>query len=396
MGFRFRRSIKIAPGFRLNFGKTGMSLSAGIRGASMTFGSRGIYSNVGIPGTGLSYRSRLTSSRKTNVGPRTFDDIPVKTSISLELDENGNVFARDIEGNPLPAKYVKIARDQNFEVVNNWIRDECEKINDEVESILQIHKCTPALDNFREFPECSFPEAQPSPPQLKQITFLCKIFPFIRKKIDVENSNQMVQYNNKLSAWENKKHKFDEVQTRFRYNFEVGRFESLNIMEDFLDDVLHVIGWPRETTINFDIKNNGHKVMIDLDLPEIEDLPNTTAEIAKSGLKINFKKRSETQIRKDYMTHVHGIGFRTLGTVFAALPKASVIILSAFSQRNNPATGEVNDEYLYSVRVNRKDWESINFGNLAGVDVVECLGKFEIIRNMTKTGVFKAIEPLKD
>jgi hypothetical protein len=59
MAVRFRRSIRIAPGIRLNLGKRGMSLSLGPRGASMTVGGRGTYANVGLPGTGLSYRKRL-------------------------------------------------------------------------------------------------------------------------------------------------------------------------------------------------------------------------------------------------------------------------------------------------------------------------------------------------
>jgi Protein of unknown function (DUF4236) len=32
MGFRFRRSFKIAPGFRLNLSKSGVSASVGRRG----------------------------------------------------------------------------------------------------------------------------------------------------------------------------------------------------------------------------------------------------------------------------------------------------------------------------------------------------------------------------
>jgi hypothetical protein len=59
MGFRFRKTIKIAPGVRLNLGKSGISTSVGKRGASVTVGRRGAHANVGIPGTGLSYRTRL-------------------------------------------------------------------------------------------------------------------------------------------------------------------------------------------------------------------------------------------------------------------------------------------------------------------------------------------------
>src|ERR1700719_195621 len=55
MGFRFRRSFKVAPGFRLNFSKSGVSTSVGRRGLWFTIGPRGTRTTVGIPGTGLSY-----------------------------------------------------------------------------------------------------------------------------------------------------------------------------------------------------------------------------------------------------------------------------------------------------------------------------------------------------
>jgi hypothetical protein len=55
MGFRFRRSVKILPGIRLNFGKRGISTSIGVRGAHVTIGKTGTRTTVGLPGSGLSY-----------------------------------------------------------------------------------------------------------------------------------------------------------------------------------------------------------------------------------------------------------------------------------------------------------------------------------------------------
>ena len=55
MGLRFRRSLRIAPGLRLNLGKQGASVSVGGRGAGVTLGRNRIRTTVGIPGTGLSY-----------------------------------------------------------------------------------------------------------------------------------------------------------------------------------------------------------------------------------------------------------------------------------------------------------------------------------------------------
>jgi hypothetical protein len=55
MGFRFRRSVKVFPGLRLNFGKRGISASIGVRGAHVTYGPSGTRTTVGLPGSGLSY-----------------------------------------------------------------------------------------------------------------------------------------------------------------------------------------------------------------------------------------------------------------------------------------------------------------------------------------------------
>lgn len=56
MGFRFRKSIKIAPGVRLNLGKKSIGISAGVKGARVSVNSSGrVTKSVGIPGTGISY-----------------------------------------------------------------------------------------------------------------------------------------------------------------------------------------------------------------------------------------------------------------------------------------------------------------------------------------------------
>ncbi len=60
MGFRFRRSLSIIPGLKLNLSKSGISTSMGGRGAFINFSRRGIRTTLGLPGTGLSY-STLSS-----------------------------------------------------------------------------------------------------------------------------------------------------------------------------------------------------------------------------------------------------------------------------------------------------------------------------------------------
>lgn len=58
MGLRFRKSIKIAPGLKINLNKDSVSATVGKRGAHYTINSKGKRTaSVGIPGTGLSYTS---------------------------------------------------------------------------------------------------------------------------------------------------------------------------------------------------------------------------------------------------------------------------------------------------------------------------------------------------
>lgn len=65
MGFRFRKSIKVAPGVRVNLNKKSASVSVGGKGARYTVSSTGRRtSSVGIPGTGVSYVETHTAGKK--------------------------------------------------------------------------------------------------------------------------------------------------------------------------------------------------------------------------------------------------------------------------------------------------------------------------------------------
>ena len=67
MGFKFRKSIKIAPGVKLNLNKKSTGITFGGKGFHYTMNSKGKRTtSVGIPGTGLSYST--TSSKKSKKG----------------------------------------------------------------------------------------------------------------------------------------------------------------------------------------------------------------------------------------------------------------------------------------------------------------------------------------
>ena len=64
MGIRFRRSVKLASGVRLNLGTKSMSVRFGGRGFGVTVGTSGARVSVGIPGTGLYVTQRLAPAGK--------------------------------------------------------------------------------------------------------------------------------------------------------------------------------------------------------------------------------------------------------------------------------------------------------------------------------------------
>lgn len=65
MAMRFRKSIKVAPGVRVNLNKKSTSVTVGGKGAHFTASSTGKKTtSVGIPGTGVSYVSSSGGSTK--------------------------------------------------------------------------------------------------------------------------------------------------------------------------------------------------------------------------------------------------------------------------------------------------------------------------------------------
>jgi len=69
MSFRFRRSVGLGGGVRLNFTKRGVSTSFGRRGLRYTVGSTGRRTRtVGIPGTGMSWTESKGGRRRSTAG----------------------------------------------------------------------------------------------------------------------------------------------------------------------------------------------------------------------------------------------------------------------------------------------------------------------------------------
>ncbi|GAQ14660.1 hypothetical protein MODO_2346 [Myroides odoratimimus] len=86
MAWSFRKRIKVIPGVHLNFSKSGISTSVGVRGASMTFGNSGTYLNTSIPPLGIYNRQKLLKSSSNSFQEE-----------SNIIEYSDNIFSADIQ-----------------------------------------------------------------------------------------------------------------------------------------------------------------------------------------------------------------------------------------------------------------------------------------------------------
>lgn len=403
MAFRFRRTVSIFPGIRVNLGKSGASLSAGMRGANLTLGRDGLFGNVGIPGTGLSYREKLkgmssTSSDRDQVRFRSPELATLVGQISqIQIDtQTGEITVHDDQGNDLGPAGLDIAKAYGREAIEEALVEQVTQHNRMLQELGAIHLETPGPDDFPACVNEEFQGPMPPKPELRKLDWLAYICPARRRALNASNERKNAQYQRNFLDWRQKEAEHERRNSERKLLYQRAREGDVSAMEAVLDDHFFDIDWPQSTEVSFEISADGKSLMLDVNLPEIEDFPSTELRIYRRGIGVSVKHLSQRALRKLYMAHVHGTGFRLIGEGFACAPTVNNIILSAFTQTTNSATGREEDKYLYSVKVNRQTWNTINFSGLDQVDPVQALSMFCLRRDMTKTGIFRGIEPWED
>lgn len=370
MGIRFRKSIKIAPGIRINLSKSGVSATLGRKGASLGVGKGGVFANLGIPGSGVFYRKKLGTPWGKTAGQR-------------------------VGGKGSPVAPENAA--ETVDAMNSVIQDAIDIYQQtEAPSVRPAYKPHPY-----EQPEPAMPPS-PLPLVLRGGLFLAALVGAYftwGATLLLWGVWEGYSFYSRRNALQSAKTQWDEGRTRFDQEEakRAGAFDALvgqvnEKPEEVLEAVLDQIAWPRETAVSFQV--DGEKVFLDVDLPEIEDMPNAVYSYSKQKGEVVEKPKTETQLRREYARHIHGVGFLLLGETFRTLPSAREVVLSAFSQRTQEATGKTTDDYLYSVRVFRQQWEGLNFAQLEQIDPMAALEGFELTRDMTKTCIFKPVTPL--
>jgi hypothetical protein len=313
--------------------------------------------------------------------------------MTCAIDDNGVLTFSDSAGNPMPEHLVEAAKKQNKEAILGLIQRKCDEINEQVEALGRLHHDTPTPQEKPQFVAPAFEDERPALPQPRALGLLDKLLAGRRRKKQEADARDEAAYREKLREWEQRKAEFDKLVAKRRHFIEELIYTEVPSMEAHLEETLQEIVWPRETLVAVDIQDGGARVLLDVDLPELEDMPNKTAAVPSRGLRLSVKELAASKVQKLYSDHVHGIIFRIIGEVFAALPTARSVTASGYSQRRDPATAQTRDDYLLSVAVSRDAWEQIDFRNVAAVDATEALARFDLRREQLKSGALRTITP---
>ncbi|MGE4532244.1 DUF4236 domain-containing protein [Halomonas sp.] len=401
MAFRFQRRIRLAPGVRLNLSKRGLGLSVGPRGASLSLGPSGVHGHAGIPGTGLSYRQKLGGAGRRGKSERGAATLLAqrlaegeRLALALEVEENGQIRYFHADGTPMSDAEAREVRRHAEASLRELLQAHCERLNADLDRLGRLHEETPAPEAtgyaMRDFDEPPPPPFQPQPP-----TWWHALWPPAKRAREAQNRRQRAEFDERYRAWEWRKAEHDAAEFARHRRESEGVWDDPEAMEATLRERLEEIDWPRETLIDFDLGSDISTIAVDIDLPGEEEMPDRYWGMPPKQLKLSPRRLSDTRQRKLYRDHVHGIAFRVLGAVFARLPGVKEARVSGYRQVTDPATGAERDQYLYSVKVTRTQWQAIRFDRLDQVDPVAALEAFTLRRDMTKTGIFRDIEPLK-
>lgn len=438
MGLRFSKRISIMPGVRLNWSLGGPSLSVGPRGASVTMGKRGVYGNVGIPGSGLSYRTRLSGgggrSRSPGAGgsyPPPAPSGPTPSQLAaqaalqqaqyqadnalLDITPDGTVSILADDGSPLEAKALRLFWEGRAGEVKQELEAFCRTQDAVMDAIYNIHSDTLSPQFRAAYTPDPFKDAAPARPSAPAYPIEPQrtVLPALgvvagmsagkraehaarQQQLDRDHDDATQQWLNAkaaidrrhaaaLSAWQQqvtahdaKRTAHDREQLWVQKNFRSLLCTNAGFMERALEDVITAVDWPLETLISYLVYRDCSGVDFDIDLPEIEDFPDFRYQLSKDERRLLKKAVSPAEAARLYERYIHGAILRLAGFAFSTLPEIHYITVSGYTQRPDPATGNVNDDYVISCRIARNAFSGLNFGSIAQLDPVLALRGFEL------------------
>ncbi|MCK5848154.1 MAG: hypothetical protein KAH01_03020 [Caldisericia bacterium] len=146
---------------------------------------------------------------------------------------------------------------------------------------------------------------------------------------------------------------------------------------------------PLKCGVSFETVDEDKIVILDIDLPRIECYPTKKVSILTSG-KISVKKKSLKDINQDYLRSISGISIYFASVCFSVSPTVEIVTVTGFNERINTATGNEENQSVYSVKYDKKNFGMLNIDN---IDPSATIQFFENHMKLTKSFDLKIIVP---
>jgi hypothetical protein len=338
MGIRFRKALKLFPGVKLNLSFSGVSATIGPRGASVNIGPRGTFLNTGIPGTGLYSRERLFQPQR-NVRK----NLATLAGLDAEDGQSGSALPESIR------RYTELS-----------------------ELMEHVHWTTPktAPTYVPRLFEDPAPDARTPVP----IGLLDRLLGR-RAEIEKANLTEQASYEEAYRDWlgRKSKHEAEEGDRKDKYGNRIfsSPLDALQVM----DAELQRDRWAFPFTV--DLKSDAKFAWLyaHVDLPEIEEFPQTQPVIERDKLK--WRALTPYQQRERYAQYVHGLMFKIVGLGFACAPAVPWVVAVGYTQRSLLTPTSRYDANIISISAKRTEW---GFKDVSQLDAMSELTKFDLRR----------------
>ena len=211
------------------------------------------------------------------------------------------------------------------------------------------------------------------------------------------------RYSAAVAEWEQSKNAYYQEQKQIEIS-ENARFQKLyeenkaymealirgdsEVVCDAIENWVSSCELPLEFNVDYEWFPERNLVFLDVDLPEIEDLPDTELTRLASG-NLREKKKTQATLKQEYVTLVLGWSIFISANVFNVSPAIHAIAVSGYTQRRDK-TGSINDDYVYSIKFSREVFQK---SVLANVDPMNFCSRFENRLNITSSLLMKKITP---
>lgn len=413
---RFRKSVSLMKGVKLNASKSGVSFTVGGKGISLNVGKKGVFLNTSIPGTGLYDRKRIDTLITEKLGIGKKKKAAAKEAavpdFTMTLNEQGEVVIENENGRAITneAQLRTIRQTEEYkETYAELMAAYLKQLNAATDSFTQIYKlsadvsangnhhaatlASPAKEAFNE-PKPTRESIMPALEAAAEED--AARFPFYSRKLKKRQFVQQqmeVFYARALDEWEARKAEWekenDDVELTLPQSASADQAVTPDFIEQQIEKWISTLELPVDFALQYDYDENSGVLWVDLDLPEIEDVPTEKAVELKSG-QVKAKEKSQKELRQDYVTCVFGLAVFFSSYLFCLSQHIGQLVISGYTQRRNDRSGETEDNYIYSIIFDRDAFEK---GRHKKSEPYAFCQNFRNRVNLLATSELKTIEP---